>query len=124
MTKHLNPNSNLAGMVRSVTKRLGLRTGFPTDADRAALPHVVRCDTLSRERLGDRRFEHVYHAAISAAEHIAGRLGYLVEPVSDHRPVVTGREFRFANSLAAMRFKFVIDATLAGRHVALTGTAS
>ena len=123
MSKHPNPNSNLAGLVRSVTKRLGLRTGFPTDADRAALPHVVRCDTLSRERMGDWRFEHVYHAAISAAEHIAGRFGYLVEPISDQRPVVVGREFRFSTPSAALRFKLNFSETLAGRYPPLSGVA-
>lgn len=86
-----------AAVLRHVARRLGLRIGFPTDADRTALPHVVRYDALSRERMGDRRFERVYRAAIDAAERIAGRLDYLAEPVSDGQPVVVGREFRFAS---------------------------
>lgn len=102
-----------AVVLRRVARRLGLRTGFPTDADRAALSHVVRYDALSRERMGDRRFERVYRAAMDAAERIAGRLDHLVEPVSDGRPVVVGREFRFASSFAALRFKLVVDAALA-----------
>ena len=112
MSKH--PPRPLAAALRRVARRLGLRTGFPTDADRAALPHVVRYDALSRERMGDRRFERVYQAATTAAERVAGRLGYLVEPVSDGRPVVVGREFRFASSFAALRFKLEVDAALAG----------
>lgn len=105
-----------AAALRRVAADLGLRTGFPTDADRAALPHVVRYDALSRERMGDRRFERVYRAAIDAAERVAGRPGHLVEPVLDHRRVVVGREFRFASSFAALRFKLVVDAALAGRR--------
>ena len=127
MTHPLNRKSaavdNIRCGIRDIANRLGLRTGFPAETDRAALPHVVRYDTLSRERLGDRRFERVYRAAIDAAEHIAGRLGYLVEPISDHRPVVVGREFRFASSLAAVRFKLIVDAALTGRHLTFTGVA-
>lgn len=115
MSKHPDRKLVAAG-IRRIAKHLGLRTGFPTNADRAALPHVVRYD-LSRERMGDWRFEQVYRAAIDAAERIAGRLGYLAEPISDHRPVVVGREFRFASSLAAIRFKLAVDAALAGRHL-------
>ena len=114
---------NIRSGIRDIANRLGLRTGFPTDADRAALPHVIRYPNLSRERLGDWRFERVYRAAINAAEHIAGRLGYLVEPISDHRPVVVGREFRFASSLASVRFKLIVDAALSGRPLPLTEVA-
>ena len=114
MSKHPNAEFDFAA-VRRIAKRLGLRTGFPTAADRAALPHVVRYPSLSRERMSDRRFERVYGVAIDTADRIAGRLGYLVEPVSDHRPVVVGREFRFASSFAALRFKLIVDAALAGR---------
>jgi hypothetical protein len=114
-----HPNQNLTAGIRNLAKRLGLRTGFPTDADRAALPHVVRYETLSRERMGDWRFEKIYHAAIAAAEHVAGRLGYLVEPVSDNRPVVIGREFRFATLFHAVRFKLMVDEAMAGRRLRL-----
>jgi hypothetical protein len=117
MNKH--PNQNLAAGIRNLAKRLGLRTGFPTEADRAALPHVVRYETLSRERMGDWRFERVYHSAIAAANHITGRLGYLVEPISDNRPVVTGREFRFATLFHAARFKLTVDEAMAGRRLRL-----
>ncbi len=70
MSKHPSRPLDAAGL-RRIAKRLGLRTGFPTAADRAALPHVVRYDTLSRERMPDRRFERVYRAAIGAAARIA-----------------------------------------------------
>ena len=120
MSKHPNAEFDFAA-VRRIAKRLGLRTGFPTAADRAALPHVVRYDTLSRECMPDWRFERVYRAAIDAAARIAGPLGYLVEPISDRRPVVVGREFRFASSFAALRFKLIVDAALAGRSLPLTG---
>ncbi len=119
MSRHPNLNAVAAGL-RGIAGRLGLRTGFPTAADRAALPHVVRYDTLSRERMPDWRFERVYRAAISAAARIAGPLGYLVEPISDRRPVVVGREFRFASSFAALRFKLIVDAALAGRPLRQT----
>jgi hypothetical protein len=118
MNKH--PNQNLAAGIRKLAQRLGLRTGFPSDADRAALPHVIRYETLSRERMGDWRFERVYHSAIAAANHIAGRLGYLVEPVSDDRPVVIGREFRFATPFHAARFKLMVDEATAGRRPRLS----
>ena len=108
---------NIRCGIRDLANRLGLRTGFPTEADRAALPYAIRYPSLSRERLGDWRFERVYRAAIAAADHIAGRLGYLVEPINDHRPVVIGREFRFASSLAAVRFKLIVDAALAGQSL-------
>jgi hypothetical protein len=108
---------NIRCGIRDIANRLGLRTGFPTEADRAALPYAIRYPSLSRERLGDWRFERVYRAAIAAADHIAGRLGYLAEPISDHRLVVVGREFRFASSLAAVRFKLMVDAALAGRSL-------
>jgi hypothetical protein len=114
---------NIRCGIRDIENRLGLRTGFPTDADCAALPHVIRYPALSRERLGDWKFQRVYRAAIDAAEHIAGRLGYLVEPISDHRLVVIGREFRFASNLAAVRFKLHVDAALAGRPLPLTEVA-
>jgi hypothetical protein len=110
----------LAAGLRHIAARLGLRTGFPTNADRAAFPHVVRCDTLSRERMPDWRFERVYRAAIDAAVRVAGRLGYLVEPIGGHRSVVVGREFRFASSVAALRFKLIVDAALAGRPLRQT----
>jgi hypothetical protein len=112
---------NIRCGIRDLASRLGLRTSFPTDADRAALPHVIRYPALSRDRLGDWKFQKIYRAAIHAAEHIAGRLGYLVEPIRDHRPVVVGREFRFASRLAAVRFKLIVDAALAGRHLPLAG---
>ena len=67
--------------------------------------------------MSDRRFEQIYGVAINTADRIAGRLGYLVEPVSDDRRVVVGREFRFASSMAALRFKLILDAALAGRPV-------
>ena len=105
----------LAAGLRRIAVRLGLRTGFPTHADRAALPHVVRYPSLSRERMSDRRFERVYGVSIDTADRIAGRLGYLVEPISDDRPLVVGREFRYASSIAALRFKLIVDAALAGR---------
>jgi hypothetical protein len=117
MNKH--PNQNLAAGIRNIAKRLGLRTGFPIDADRAALPHVVRYPSLSREKMGDWRFERVYHAAIAAANHTAGRLEYLVEPVSDNRSVVIGREFRFATLFHAARFKLMVDEAMAGRRLRL-----
>ena len=114
---------NIRSGIRNVANRLGLRTGFPTDADRAVLPHVIRYSTLSRGKLGDGRFETVYRAAIDAAERIAGRLGYLVEPIIDYRPVVVGRKFRFASKIAAVRFKLIVDAALAGRSLPLAGAA-
>ena len=69
---------NIRRGIRDIANRLGLRTGFPTDLDRAALPHVIRYPALSRARLGDWRFESGYRASINAAEKIAGRLGYLM----------------------------------------------
>ena len=122
MSKHPDSTFNAAA-VRRIAHDLGLRTGFPTDAERAALPHVVRYDTLSRERMPDWRFERVYKAARLAAEHIAGRTGHLVEPVCDHRHIAVGREFRFASSLAAIRFKLAVDGLLAGRPLRLAGAA-
>lgn len=107
--------------IRDIANHLGLRTGFPTDADRAALPHVIRYPNLSRERLGDWRFQRVYQSAINAAEHIVGRLGYLVEPIRDNRGVLVGREFRFATKLKAVRFKLLVDAALAGRPLPSMG---
>ena len=56
-----------------------------------------------------------------AAEHIAGRLGYLVEPIRDNRGVLVGREFRFATRLRAVQFKLLVDTTLAGRPLSSTG---
>ena len=86
MSKH--PFPNLSAAIRTIANQRGFRAGFPTDADRSALPCVVRYDTLSRERLGDWRFERVYRAAINTAERIAGRLGYLAEPICDNRGVL------------------------------------
>lgn len=123
MSKHPNSKLDPAGIIRRVANDLGLRTGFPSDADRAALPYTVRYDALSRERMPDWRFERVYKAAKMAAEHIAGRLGHLVEPICDHRHVAVGREFRFATSLAAIRFKLAVDEVLAGRPLRLVGAA-
>jgi hypothetical protein len=112
---------NIRCGIRDIANRLGLRTGFPTDADRAALPYVIRYPNLSREKMGDWRFDRVYRAAIHAAENIAGRLGYLVESSRDYRGVLVGREFRFASSLAAVRFKLIVDTALARRHLPLAG---
>jgi hypothetical protein len=103
--------------IRILANQRGFRVGFPTDTARAALPHVVSYSTLSRERMGDRRFARVYRVATGAAEHIAGRLGYLVEPIRDHQGILVGREFRFADSLAALRFKLHVDAALSGRSL-------
>lgn len=114
---------NIRSGIRDIANQLGLRTGFPTDADRAALPQVVSYDTLSRERLGDWRFERVYRAAIAVAEQIAGRLGYLVEPIRDHRGILVGREFRFADSLTAIRFKLHVDAALGACYLPLNEVA-
>jgi hypothetical protein len=114
---------NIRCGIRDLANRLGLRTGFPTDADRAALPHIIRYPSLSRELLGDRKFERVYHSAINAAVHIAGRLGYLAEPIRDNRGVLVRREFRFAKSFAAVRFRLHVDAALAGRTLPLTEVA-
>jgi hypothetical protein len=121
MSKH--PDPNFPVRIRAIASQLGLRVGFPTDADRAALPYVIRYPDLSRERLGDWRFERVYRLAIYTAERIAGRLGYLAEPIRDDRGVVVGREFRFAKSLTAVNFKLRVDAALAGRPLPLTGVA-
>lgn len=117
MSKH--PHSNLSAAIRIIANQRGFRVGFPTNADRAALPHVVRYDTLSREHLGDWQFERVYRAAINAAVYIAGRLGYFVEPIRDHHGILVGREFRFPSRLAAIRFKLIVDAALVRRHLLL-----
>jgi hypothetical protein len=110
------PNPNPSAAIRTIANQRGFRVGFPTDADRAALSHAIRYPNLSREQLGDRRFERVYRAAINAAVHIAGRLGYLVEPIRDHRGVLVGREFRFPSRPAAIGFKLIVDTALARRH--------
>ena len=96
----------------------------PASQPKLTVPH---CRTsfgilISPERgwaIGDSR--EFYRAAIDAAEHIAGRLDYLVEPVRDNRGVLVGREFRFASSLAAVRFKLLVDTALAGRPLSSTG---
>ena len=64
MNKHPPRPLDAAGL-RRIAKRLGLRTGVPTAADRAAFPHVVRYASLSRERMPDWRFERVYRTAIA-----------------------------------------------------------
>jgi hypothetical protein len=127
MSKHPNLKfaavDNIRSGIRNLANRLGLRTGFPTDADRAALPYVIQYRNLSRELLGDRKFERVYHSAINAAVHIAGRLGYLAEPIRDNRCVLVCREFRFATKLKAVQFRLHVDAALAGRPLLLTEVA-
>ena len=123
LTRKFAAVDNVRSGIRSTAKQLGLRTGFPTDADRDALPCVIRYPNLSRETLGDWRFQRVYRAAIGAAEHIAGRLDYLAEPVRDNRGVLVGREFRFATTMKAVRFRLHVDAALAGRPLPLTGVA-
>ena len=112
---------NVRSGIRDIANQLGHRSGVPTDADRAALPHLVSYDTLSRERLGGWRFGRVYRAAIHAAERIAGRLGYLAEPIRDNRGVLVGREFRFATKMRAVRFKLLVDTALAGRPLSSIG---
>src|SRR4051812_44883637 len=125
MTEHQTQKhdalDSLRSGIRTIANQLGLRVGFPSDADRAELPFPVSYPTLSRELLGDRKFERVYHSAINAAERIADRLGYLVEPIRDNRGVLVGREFRFPTKMKAVRFKLIVDAALAGRPLLLAG---
>src|SRR5690349_8390867 len=103
MTQSTAQNSTALDIIRTgirvLAEQRGFRVGFPTDADRTELPFPVSYPTLSRELLGDRKFERVYITAINAAERIADRLGYLVEPIRDNQGVLIGREFRFPTKM-------------------------
>lgn len=98
---------------------IGLRYGWPSDQDRAARPHVVRLP-VSRARLGDRRFEHLFVATRAAALHIDREC--IVEAVyEDHERA--GYTFRFATAIDAARLNLCHERLLAGRPTGLSKAA-
>lgn len=106
--------------LRDRLARTGLRFGWPTATDLALHPHVVVLHDLSRAKLGDQRFGRVFQTARAAAMRLAPG-AHLVEAIYEQHQR-TGYMFRFATSMAALRFRLCYSAALAGRPSPLIAT--
>ena len=101
--------------VRRYADAIGLRYGWPSDEDRAARPHIVRLP-LSRERLGDHRFERMFAAVRACALHID--TGCVIEAVfEDYQRV--GYTFAVTTQIEAVRLRLCYDHLMAGRPTGL-----
>lgn len=116
-TVHPRRALDLAEVMRRHELRTGLRTGFPSAADRARFQHLVRIDGLTRDRLGDAGFEAALHAARAAAVRVAPR-AFIAEPIRDGKHVVTGYAFAFDHESTAAAFSYAALTALNGRAAA------
>lgn len=108
-------------VLRDRLTRIGLRFGWPTATDLALHSHIVILHDLSRAKLGSRRFERVFQTARAAAIQITPG-AHLVEAIYEQYRRA-GYRFRFATSMAAIRFRLCYDAALAGRPSPLITTS-
>lgn len=94
---------------RIAERRTSLQPHLPHDAQTVAvcLPH------LTRENLGDHRFELILTVCRRAAFRIAGA-EFSAEALYDAH-ARAGYVFRFSNKLAAARFGLCYDAAISGR---------
>lgn len=87
--------------------RTGILSGFPTPDELARLSHTIELDGLTPAVLGYRRFRLILSRCIAAAVRIAP-LDFRHASIFAQRERV-GYEFRFANPLAATRFRLAFD---------------
>jgi hypothetical protein len=107
---------DLKKIVQQIEQATGIRCGFPTDSDYQTFSHIVELSGLCRDRLGHDRFCTAYQIAVGAAVSLAP-LDFLVEPIRDHRHVIVGYEFGFADAKMACTFRTQALASMAARGV-------
>lgn len=97
-------------ILKRVAAVLGIQDGFVDEARRQATPLTVDCVGLTRENLGDERFEDEMHERESwSRQHCIGKRE--VEPIRDDRRLI-GRRYRFENLSEAVHFKLRFDTDL------------
>jgi hypothetical protein len=89
--------------LRQDAATLGLKSGFITPARRAATPNVIDCLGLTREDLGDERFEHEFHHRRVWCKYQCPN-DHEIEPIRESM-VLVGYKFRFARDSDAALFK-------------------
>jgi len=98
-------------MMARAAPKAGLgRSGFVDDARRAATPHVIDCNGLSRENLGHQpyRFECELRERTAWCKENSGLCE--IEPLRDEKTkVLTGYRFRFEKLVDAVFFKLRFD---------------
>ncbi len=100
---------DLRKIVQHIEQATGIRSGFPTQQDYARFHRVVEFTNLSRDYLGHDPFCAAFRIVTAEAVRVAP-LDFLAEPVRDHRHVIVGYEFGFADDETAVAFR---DAAMA-----------
>lgn len=82
-----------------------IKLGFVNAARRAATPHIVDCNGLSRTNLTKpSEFEHAFNERRAwCQKHAAGE--FEIEPIGPNPEQLTGRRFRFESADTAALFK-------------------
>lgn len=86
--------------------------GWVNDARRAATPHTVECDGLTRVNLtAPGEFEQaVNERRVWCEQHAPG--DYEIEPIGPNPEQLSGRQFRFADPKMAVAFKMTFPVNL------------
>ncbi len=116
MSTHPRRALDLRKIVQHIEQATGIRSGFPTQQDYARFHRVVEFTNLSRDNLGHDRFCAALRIARGEAVRLAP-LAFLVEPVRDHRHVIVGYQFAFADRDTAVAFSDAVMAALRARGV-------
>jgi hypothetical protein len=101
---------HLISSIQHAAAAAGLKGGFVDDARRQATPLTVDCIGLTRENLGDTRFENELREREDwCKEHCIGDRE--IEPIRQAGRLV-GRRFRFGDDTEAVYFRLQFDTRL------------
>ena len=102
---------------RAIAEAQSGSVGFLTEAQRAAMPHIVRLTGLTRADLGDARFERIYGLCKHSVNAVAPRAFWAETIVEKH--IRIGHVFGFSDKLAALRFRLCHEAAMRGQPLPL-----